>query len=72
MSVPSNIAEGAARQSGKEFLKFLAIARGSLAESETQLIIAERLGYLSADEPWRQPVENIFGKLGSLIKSLQI
>ena len=45
-SIPSNIAEGAARNSRKEFIQFLYIALGSAAELETQLVIAERLGYL--------------------------
>ncbi len=48
VSVPSNIAEGAARRGTREFLQFLSIAKGSLAEVETQLTLAGRLGYLPA------------------------
>ncbi|MCI0350366.1 MAG: four helix bundle protein [Acidobacteriales bacterium] len=47
VSVPSNIAEGQGRLSEKEFQQFLAIARGSLMEVETQIHIARNLGYLS-------------------------
>ena len=47
VSVPSNIAEGRARFSQKEFHHFLSIARGSLAEIETQLFLAKELGYVS-------------------------
>ncbi|MBZ5679931.1 MAG: four helix bundle protein [Acidobacteriia bacterium] len=50
VSVPSNIAEGQARFSHKEFHHFLSHARGSLVEIETQLMIAHNLGYLSAKE----------------------
>ena len=46
VSVPSNIAEGHARASTKEFLHYISIALGSLAELETQLIVATRLQYL--------------------------
>jgi four helix bundle protein len=49
ISVPSNIAEGHARGGTKDFLRFLSIARGSLAELETQLILAERLDLMSSD-----------------------
>jgi len=47
VSVPSNIAEGASRQGNKEFIQFLYISLGSLSEVETQLMIAERLQYIS-------------------------
>jgi len=45
VSVPSNIAEGQGRLARKEFIHFLSIARGSLKELETQLLIAADLGY---------------------------
>ena len=45
VSIPSNIAEGAARSSNKEFKQFLYIALGSLSELETQLIISNNLNY---------------------------
>ncbi|HLA10209.1 MAG TPA: four helix bundle protein [Pyrinomonadaceae bacterium] len=47
ISVPTNIAEGAARSSKKEFAYFISNAQGSASELETELIIAHRLGYLS-------------------------
>ncbi|HEY3135605.1 MAG TPA: four helix bundle protein [Blastocatellia bacterium] len=53
VSIPSNIAEGHARQHTKEYLNFLSVTQGSLAELQTQIEIAGRLGYLpksSADE----------------------
>jgi four helix bundle protein len=50
VSVPSNIAEGAARGSNRGFVNALHIARGSLSELDTQLIIAHRLGYLDEQE----------------------
>ncbi|MBR6127068.1 four helix bundle protein [bacterium] len=46
VSIPSNIAEGAARNSDKDMLRFLDISLGSVAELETQIIIAENLQYM--------------------------
>ena len=54
ISYPSNIAEGAARFSKKEFIQFLYISLGSLSEVETQLIIAEKLGYLKEGKLFRE------------------
>ena len=51
VSIPSNIAEGAARTGTREFAQFVNIARGSLSELETQLLIASDLAYLSASDP---------------------
>ena len=48
VSIPSNIAEGAARNTSKDFSDFLAITLGSIAELETQLIISNNLGYLNS------------------------
>ena len=69
VSIPSNIAEGHARDSTKEFLHHLSIALGSLAELETQLILAERLYYLD-----QQILESVFSntaKIGRMIRGLQ-
>lgn len=46
VSIPSNIAEGQGRQTTGEFRQFLGHARGSLLETETQILLSERLGYL--------------------------
>ena len=50
ISIPSNIAEGASRQTNKEFIQFLYIALGFASEVETQLIIANNLGFITQDE----------------------
>jgi len=70
VSIPSNISEGAARNSTREYIQFLYIALGSAAEVETQLIISENLDYIN-DNTFINDVKNIKGKLINLIKSLK-
>ena len=70
VSFPSNIAEGAARSSIKEYIQFLYIAVGSLSEIETQVIIADKLGYFSADEMLEE-VESLRKMTLSFIKYLK-
>lgn len=50
VSVPSNLAEGAARDGSREFARFLSVARGSLSELDTQYQIAIRLGFTKPDQ----------------------
>jgi four helix bundle protein len=72
ISIPSNIAEGQGRNSPKEFRQFLAIALGSMAELETQLIIATEIGYVSSAEldPLLDRIDTIRKMAKSLSKSL--
>ncbi len=71
VSVPSNIAEGAARQSDKDFLRFLVIARGSLMELDTQMEICCRLNFLQQDNGSVELIEHVFAKLNALINSIK-
>ncbi|NYT74342.1 four helix bundle protein [Halomonas sp. QX-2] len=71
VSVPSNIAEGAARGSKPDFLRFLHIARGSLSELETQCKIAQRLGYMDDISTLELAINSVFSQLGGLIKHLK-
>ncbi len=70
VSVPSNIAEGAARKNKSEFLQFLYIALGSLSELETQLIISQRLNYLQSTDIF-ETVEKLRRKLLNYIKYIK-
>jgi four helix bundle protein len=71
VSVPSNIAEGAARNSDKEFIQFLFIALGSLSETETQIIIASKLNYISNGDNILDNIQTLRKMLTGLIKYLK-
>ena len=72
-SIPSNIAEGCARQGTPEFLHFLHVARGSLAELDTQILLSQRLGYLQPGGavPLDARIEAVGKMLSGLISSLK-
>ena len=65
VSVPSNIAEGQARKAPGDFRRFLHIALGSLAEVDTQLVLAQEFGYLNAND-----VDNLFEQIQVLRRKL--
>ncbi len=68
VSIPANIAEGQARQHPGEFAQFLAVARGSLAEVDTLLLVAVSLGYLSAGD--LDPVTPLILEVRRLLQGL--
>lgn len=73
VSIASNIAEGAGRQTKKEFVNFLHMAQGSLSELDTQLVIASKLGYFAEEVYVKidRSLETISKMLTGLIKSLK-
>lgn len=73
VAVPANIAEGQARNHTKEFVQFLGIAKGSLAETETLLIVAHRLNYITNDQlrHLEAQITNLRRPLQSLINRLR-
>ena len=71
ISVPGNIAEGAARVTDKDFLNFLSISRGSLSELETQVLIAERLGYVADTETIMEKNTRTFRLINGLMNHLR-
>jgi len=70
VSVPSNIAEGQARKTTAEFRNFLSIARGSMAELETQLIIAVRLNYMQKSQ--MQEIMTVHDEVSKMLFALTI
>ena len=69
VSVPANLAEGAARNSTREFSRFLSIARGSLSELETYVVIAKELGYLKGAVRLDEAIDEEFRLLSGLINA---
>lgn len=69
VSIPSNIAEGAARGSKKELLHFLTISRGSLSELDTQLTLASTLGFPGQYAQSAGHIQQTFRLLGGLINA---
>jgi four helix bundle protein len=69
VSIPSNIAEGHARATTREYLHFLSIAQGSRAEAETQVLLAIQIGYLS--RPQAQPALGLLDEVSRMLASLR-
>jgi len=74
VSIPSNISEGAARNTKKEFIQFLHNARGSLSELDTQMIIALELGFLDKNtyDSVEKELNHENKMITGLIKTLKI
>ena len=73
VSVPSNIAEGYGRGTRRDYTRFLQMARGSLYEVQTQLLLAQDLGYLKAGQvaPAEQEIIQCCQLLHGLLRSLE-
>jgi len=69
VSIPSNIAEGHARNTTRDYLRFVSIAMGSLAEVETQLELAARLNYLGIEQ--RDALFTTTDELGRMLQGLR-
>jgi four helix bundle protein len=70
VSIASNIAEGAARRTTKDFMAFAHTAPGSLAELETQMLLAARIGFQIDVEVWAPKLRELGRLLNGLIRSL--
>ena len=69
VSIPSNIAEGHARESTKEYLRYLLVSRGSMAELETQLLLCQKLRLLSEEDVEHALI--VSDEIGRMIRGLQ-
>lgn len=68
VSVPSNIAEGSMRHTTKEYIRFVGIAQGSLAEVETQLMIAKKLNYIEENDYFN--IMSVASEVGKMLNGL--
>lgn len=71
VSIPSNIAEGFARQTTKELIQFLYISKGSLSELETQLLISKNLNFVKDIESFEDIIIRIRKMISKLISKLK-
>lgn len=68
VSIPSNLAEGAARSSNNEFRNFLSIARSSLSELDTQLDLSRNLGFITAQA--REAIDALLTRIDKMLYAL--
>jgi four helix bundle protein len=68
VSIPSNIAEGRGKRSTRDFIRFINIAYGSAAELETQLLISERLGYVTSEQ--LQPIFEEINRVNRMLNGM--
>ncbi|MDZ7790898.1 MAG: four helix bundle protein [Xanthomonadales bacterium] len=69
VSIPSNIAEGHTRRSTREYLQFISIALGSIAEAETQLLLTLRLGMVTPHQTAQ--IEDLMVEVGKMLRAIQ-
>jgi len=70
VAIPSNLAEGAARSSQREFLRYLDVARSAVVEIETQIVIARRLAMAPDDANLDSSLDRVFARLSALIRRI--
>lgn len=71
ISIPSNIAEGSAKNSESDFARFLEIALGSCFELETQILLASNLGYIKEAQSLIEEMNSLEKRISGLIKTLR-